>query len=343
LHMLISAVSEMNRRSNAFQFVYLPVTFSGNLPNADSGRIDPGYLLDPIQIALGGNMRGVDLPDYLLVGSISELDREVTGGRAGIGLGFGKVGIDLSADRLISVMTADFNVADGRTLKIISGATTTSSVALVNHNAGADLDAKLGSSSGNLTLSIDRADGQQAAMRALIQLSAIETLGKLSGLPYQQCLHQGRTSTGAPSHAKPFSLHSMHSSYRVGDKLVVQVRVSHTVDLFCYYQNAMGKLWQVLPTDYQPGNRAAPGVPIGIPGTSRVDLVLDAPGQERLMCLAIPPSSSVALASMLPGRISRTDLQPLSVSSLDAIEDAFRAKLRSPEGLRRADLQVWVE
>lgn len=345
LNMLISAVSEMNRRSNAFQFVYLPVTFTGNIPNPESGRIDLSYLLGHIQVALGGNASAIDLPDYLLVASITELDRGVAGARAGGGWDFGKLAIGVSADKVISVMTTDFNIADGRSFKIISGATATNTVALVSRSAGADLDARLKSSGGFLTLAVDRADGEQAAMRALIQLSAIESLGKLAGVPYQQCLQQRRTATGAVSRTgvAPLRLSSPRTSYGIGDKLVVSALTSRDADLFCYYQNAKGRLWQVLPTDYQPDNRAAPGSPLVIPGTPRVDLVFDAQGSEWVMCLATPLGSTSGLISALPRQVSRTDMQPLAVSSLDAIEDAFRAALRLPEDLSRADLRVEVK
>lgn len=345
LNMLISAISEMNRRSNAFQFVYLPVTFSGNIPNPESGRIDLGYLLAHIQVALGGNKKPIDLPDYLLVASVSELDRGVANTRAGIGVDLGRLGIGLSGENQMSALTVDFNVADGKSFKIINGANATNSVTLVSRGAGADLDAKLKTSGGFLTLAVDRADGEQAALRALIQLSAIETLGKVAGVPYQQCLEQRRSPAGTlrTTGVSALALSSPRTRYQVGDRLQIQARASRRMDLFCYYRNARGQVWQVLPTGFQPETAIGPGADLNIPGTPRFDLVFDAPGEEEVLCLGAPPGSAGTLTAALPARVTRTDLQPLAAASLTEVDDAFRAALRLPEDLARATLRVQVE
>lgn len=345
LSMLISAISEMNRRSNAFQFVYLPVTFSGATPNPETGHLDLGYLLAHIKIALGGKTNGIDLPDYLLVASVSELNRAVSSTKVGGGLELGALGLGASGETLISAMTTDFNVADGRSFKILNGANATNSVALITRGAGADLDAKLKGVGGTFTLSVDRAEGQQAALRSLIQLSAIETLGKLAGVPYQQCLHQERTPSGTLTRTgvPALELTSPRSSYAVGDRLAIRVRSSRSTDLFCYYQNAKGQVWQVLPTQFQPTATVSAGHSVLIPDTPRFDLVFDTPGSEQVMCLAVPPGSATRLAIAVPPGISRTDLQPVAPDSLDRVEEAFRAALRLPADLTRADLRVRVE
>jgi hypothetical protein len=360
LSMLISAISEMNRRSNAFQFVYLPVTFSGAIPNPETGRIDLGYLLAHIKVALGGKSSAIDLPDYLLVASVSEMNRAVSETKVGLGLQFGWGGFGLSGDNLVSVMTTDFNVADGRSFKILNGANATNSVALVSRGVGGDLDARLKTMGGYLTLSVDRSEGPHAALRVLIQLSAIETLGKLAGVPYQQCLAPRQIPAAAvvpatapipPTPATParpnVSALALTSPsprrYRVGDQFRFQARAGRAMDLFCYYRNAKGQLWQVLPTDFQPGTAVRAGGAVQVPDTPRYDLVFDTPGTERAMCLGLPPGSAARLAAALPAGTSRTDLKPLAAGSLEAIVDAFRAALGSTGELARADLQVQVE
>lgn len=345
LSMLISAISEMNRRSNAFQFVYLPITFSGAIPNPETGRIDLGYLLAHIKVALGGNTSAIDLPDYLLVASITEMDRGVSATKVGGGWDWGKLGIGVSGDNLVSVMTTDFNVADGRSFKILNGANATNSVAVVSRGAGADLDAKLKTSGGFLTLSVDRAEGPQAALRVLVQLSAIETLGKIAGVPYQQCLEQRRAPSGTLTRTgvRDLELTTPRSSYGIGDKLVVRARAGRAMDLACYYRNAGGRIWQVLPTDFQTQATLDAGRTLSIPDTPRMDLVFDAPGSEQVMCLGLPPGSTAALAGALPPGMVRTDVSPLPVRSLDQIEGAYRAALRLPEDLTRADVRVRVE
>lgn len=345
LSMLISAIAEMNRRSNAFQFVYLPVTFSGAVPNPETGRIDLGYLIAHIKVALGGKTSAIDLPDYLLIASVSEMNRAVSETKVGAGIDLGKFGLGVSGDNLMSVVTTDFNVADGRSFKILNGANTTNSVTLVSRGAGADLDAKLKTAGGFLTLSVDRTEGPQAALRGLIQLSAIETLGKLAGVPYQQCLVERRTAAGALTRTgvPALTLTSPSRRYRVGEKLTLQAQASRGLDLFCYYRNAQGQVWQVLPTDFQPSGTVAAGERIRIPGTARYDLVFDTPGEEQTLCLGAPPGSAASITAALTARVSRTDLQPLGVRSLGEVEDAVRAVVSRPQDLARAELRVQVE
>ncbi|MBK1720096.1 hypothetical protein CKO27_21055 [Thiocystis violacea] len=335
--MLISTISEMNRRSNAFRFVDIPQTFSGVTPNPETSRIDVDYLN-----AMPDGLT-IDWPDYILEASVSELDQGVSSTSAGGGLDLGQVGGGISRERQVSAMTIDFNVKVGKTMKIINGAGSTNSVALVNRGKGLDLDARLKTVGGYFTLSVDRAEGQHAALRSLIQLSTIEVLGKLAGVPYQQCLSQSRTPSGTLTRTgvPALKITGARDGYQVGDKLEVRVRASRRTDLFCYYQNARGQIWQVLPTRFQPNASVAADDTIRIPDTTQFDLVFDAPGSEQVMCLGVPPGIADSLSAKL-GRFSRADLQPLQVRSLDEVEGTFRAVIRVPEDLVRSDLSVRV-
>ena len=347
LSMLISAVSEMNRRSNAFQFVYLPVSFAGDVPNAETGRFDFVQLMNHIQIALQGRRELIDMPDYLLIASVSELDQHVIRRGVGGGIDLTEIGIGASGERQVSVMTTDFNVADGKSFKILNGKNATNTVAIINRGAGVDLDARFEGAGGFLTLAINHAEGHHAALRNLIQLSAIETLGKLSQVPYQRCLVQRRaapravTSTGV-SAITLTTPRGDNPRYRVGDKIEVNVSPNRTADVFCYYENAKGKIWQVRPNKFQPRTTLGARETARIPGTPRFDLVLDtAPATEKLMCLATPAETAGAIVQRLPNTATRTDLQPLAARSLDEIEEAFLRIV--PNDVARTDLEIRVQ
>ena len=347
LSALMSAISEMNRRSDAFQFVYLPVTFSGNIPNAETGRIDVVYLMRHIKYILGDKADVIDMPDYLLVASVSGLDRNVAEQSGGGGLDLSRIGLGVSGARRVSVMTTDVNVAEGQSDKILNGMNATNQVAIVDRGAGADLDASFEGAGGYFSFSLDHAEGQHAALRNLIQLSTIETLGKLARVPYQQCLVQKRAAPRAVARSGVAALtltaaHGGKPRWRLGDKLKVRVTTSRAADVFCYYQSAKEQIWQVFPTRFQPRPTLGAERTATIPGTPRFDLVLDtAPARERVMCLAAPPGTAGAIAKRLPGSATRTDLQPLAAASLDAIEEAY---LRiAPNDIARADLEVRVE
>ncbi len=344
--MLMSTVSEMNKHSNAFVYTHLPVSpVSSDDPHL-SGRIDLAYLMEHIKVALGGNRAGVDLPDYIVVASISQLDRGVIERKGGGGVDIGFFGLGGSANEIVSVLTADFNVANGKNFKIMNGMTSNNSVAIVRRGTGGDFNARFKKAGIYFDVSLDQSEGVHAALRNLVQLSMIEILGQLAGVPYQQCLHQPRQLPVVPiTTVRPTIVLSTtrgrEAHYRVGETVSLTVTLSREAHLYCYYRDGEEKIWKIFPNDYSAPSLRTAGQTLTIPDTNTFDIVAEIPSViENAMCLAIPSEKATIVEQRLSPDLVRNDLKPIRVRSLNGIADAFRKILGDVD---RADLQVRID
>lgn len=147
------------------------------------------------------------LPHYLITGSISQLDNNVTSDSIGAGLSVEDIGgVGVNWDQMVSVITVDMHVEDFRTLQLINGMTTRNSIEVVRTGLGANLNGRVkGAGAGYFTVSLDRSEGLHQAVRILIQLGTLELLGRLAHVPYEQCL--------APAAAPPKSLEASEDGF----------------------------------------------------------------------------------------------------------------------------------
>ena len=336
-NMLISAISSMNRRSDAFRFVDLPVTLIG-----DDGKeqIDLGAILNHIRYIIG-NQDLLDYPDYYIIGSVSQLDESVIAETLSGGLSLDNFNLGASYDRLFTVASTDFNVADAYTWQVQNGLNTNYSIDIMRRGRGADLDARIGSVGLFFNISLDRSEGLHAALRALIQLSAIETLGKLAKVPYRQCLQLATTPQGLVTAASRPSMtltstRGDQPRYRAGEAMELSVTLAQQAELYCYYRDGRGKIVKLFPNRFRPDPVVPANRPLILPGTDAFRLVADKAGvNEEVLCIASPQS----LDPVIPANLSALDLQPLVVRSLDEVMAAF---LQLNPELARARLTVRV-
>jgi len=73
-------------------------------------------------------------------------------------------------------------------LSILSGVTSRNSVVVLRSGRGADGDAAYHKFGVNFSLSLSKNEGQAQALRGLVELAAIELMGKLTKTPYWTCL-----------------------------------------------------------------------------------------------------------------------------------------------------------
>jgi hypothetical protein len=74
------------------------------------------------------------------------------------------------------------------TRQIMPGISASNSIAVVQSGKGADIGGFIGKAGLSLSVSLDKSEGFHQAVRNLIELSTIEVLGKLTRVPYWQCL-----------------------------------------------------------------------------------------------------------------------------------------------------------
>ena len=82
----------------------------------------------------------------------------------------------------------DLNVGKLTTRQILPGISANNSIAVVQSGKGADIGGLIGKAGISLSVSLDKSEGFHQAVRSLVELSTIEVLGKLTHVPYWECL-----------------------------------------------------------------------------------------------------------------------------------------------------------
>lgn len=170
--MLISAVSRMSTKSQAVTFV-----------DFDQSQTDVAALQ-----RLVGFTDEFRVPTYYIRGAITQLDQAAPPhpGR----------GSPTSGDAVArhNVVSLDMNMGRVVSRQIIPGIFASNSIAVSHAAAAGDASAAIDKADVTFRLSFNRDKGVHQAVRTLIELSAIEILGKLVRVPYWRCLQIDQTS-----------------------------------------------------------------------------------------------------------------------------------------------------
>jgi curli biogenesis system outer membrane secretion channel CsgG len=170
--MLITAVSKMSAKSGAFRFV-----------DYDPLQIDVQVLSEMI-----GIRPEFIAPSYYIRGAITQLDSGVLSSSqaAAISLPYWNLGV--SRDQVVSVVSMDLNIGKLVTRQIMPGMSSSNSVAVVRSGRGGDAGGLIGKAGLSFSIALDKSEGFHQAVRSLVELSTIEVLGRLTRVPYWQCL-----------------------------------------------------------------------------------------------------------------------------------------------------------
>lgn len=184
--MMISAISDMTKRSGALRLV----TYG-----ADSGNL--------ISFINEAGKKGIydSVPAFDIIGSISQFDdgiyrkqadmsAEVAGSNDGSSLGAGG---GHSASSSVTFMTLDLGVITSHDLSIVPGVHTKNMVELFNRGSSTSFDAGISKNGMSYSFSANTKDATGQALRGLIELSVIELIGKLTKLPYWSCIGMDAT------------------------------------------------------------------------------------------------------------------------------------------------------
>ena len=194
--MLRNAVSQLSKTSNVFRFVELAHLAPASQPVqdvTDTKPFDPGAIQKWIEqlkkmYPEGAAPKSFFYPDWVIAGSISQLDDSVVSETQGIGLDLSGGSLGGSRDQILSVVTVDLYLYDWDTLQIRNGGAVANSMTVTRGSRAGDLGGRVKKSGVYLDFSYERSEGLHQAVRTLIQLSLIELLGSLVGVPYEQCL-----------------------------------------------------------------------------------------------------------------------------------------------------------
>jgi curli biogenesis system outer membrane secretion channel CsgG len=176
--MLITAIAKMSARSNAFRFV-----------DFDPTQIDVQMLSELI-----GLRPGFVAPNYYIRGAITQLDSNVLSSNVSAGISAPSLDLAASRGQIISVMSVDLNIGQLVTRQIMPGMSASNSIAVVRTGHSGEVGGIIGKVGLSLNVQFDHSEGFHQAVRNLIELSAIESLGKLTRVPYWQCLEIDQAS-----------------------------------------------------------------------------------------------------------------------------------------------------
>jgi len=172
--MLISAISDMTRRSRAIRVVVFGQD-SGNTV----GFLQKTARLDPF----------VKLPRYGVRGSVSQFDEAIVSGKVDANLILNsRYGVGGSRAAAGSVVGLDLAMFSTRDLSVVAGVTSRNSVLVISDSNGVNASVTLAKFGLNYSINTVRQEGPAQALRTLVELAGIELLGRLAKVPYWSCL-----------------------------------------------------------------------------------------------------------------------------------------------------------
>ena len=203
--MLISAVSRMSRKSDAFTFV-----------DYDSTQSEVHELQ-----GLAGFDEDFVIPDYYIRGAITQLDAGVLNENADASAGYKydntefdeeeeeevvtgteRFSTFFSAEQNAAVVSLDLNVGDLTTRQIIPGISAHNSIAISQRKLSGGLGGEINKLGAKFSLNMNRSEGLHQAVRTLVELSTIEVLGKLAEVPFWRCLQIDHTNPAVVAEAR---------------------------------------------------------------------------------------------------------------------------------------------
>ncbi|OJX34616.1 MAG: peptidoglycan-binding protein [Burkholderiales bacterium 68-12] len=180
--MIVTALSQMSRLSNAFRFVDYEV---------DIARQDTVQNLTTI--LLNNNQMQLQRPALYFSGAVAYVDQNVIGSRFDVGTSASRLDTGYSASRNATVIGLELHLGDFRTRTLIPGLDSANEVIIGGAGQGLDVAGRIGSYGVKFNVGRDYTQGAGGAMRTLIDLGTIELVGKWARVPYWQCLTLDQT------------------------------------------------------------------------------------------------------------------------------------------------------
>lgn len=177
---LISTLSKMSATSGAFKFIdYDARDLEGMLRHVDT---------------FAGSVDKFTWPSYKIKGAITQLDENVDARSVGLSFALSAVEGGWSKDWQATVVSVDFNIGEMVSQQMLNGLTANNTMAIIRRGVAVDGGGHFQKAGLFFNVSLDKNEGIYAALRALIELSTIEVLGKLAKVPYFKCLQIEHTN-----------------------------------------------------------------------------------------------------------------------------------------------------
>ena len=175
--MVVTALSQMSRVSNAFRFVDYEV----NIAQQDTVQNLTTLLLNNNQIRL-------QRPALYVSGAVAFVDQQVISNNFDAGTSASRLETGYSKTRRSSVIGLELHLGDFRSRTIIPGLDSANEIVIGSGGQGLDLSGRIGNYGIQFNVGRDYTQGSGPAIRTLVELGMIELLGKWARVPYWQCL-----------------------------------------------------------------------------------------------------------------------------------------------------------
>lgn len=213
--MLISAVSDLSRRSRAVRLV----AFGKDTMNVIS-------FLATAQSAAAYQA----VPLYDIKGSVSQFDENLIKNQKDLGFGISPfINLGIARDAASSMLALDLSVLTTRDMAVLPGVTSRNSVVILKQGSGFDGDAAYHKFGINYSMNLARAEGQSQALRGLVELAVVELVGKLTKTPYWTCLGVTDPKANEETRLEMFDWYHAMAATRV--------------ELIAYFQNQLRRRW----------------------------------------------------------------------------------------------------
>jgi hypothetical protein len=169
---LQTAITKMSQRSRAFK-----------VTDYNPNDLQPEQGLWNLS-----DKEGFYIPAYYIRGAISGFADNVADNRASLGVGSGTESAAIGGGVSYSTVSVDLNIGNLVQRTLINRAHAGNEVVLESRASGAQLGGVLSKFGANVEIIAARRDGVPHAVRALVELGAIEIMGRLTATPYWECL-----------------------------------------------------------------------------------------------------------------------------------------------------------
>jgi hypothetical protein len=174
--MLISAISDMTKQSHKVKIIAYGKDSSNLISFLSSAKKTDVYKT---------------IPQYDIRGSISQYDKNILRADNSVGLfakGSGSGGVGTAKAASLDIMTLDLSAVNTADMSVVPGVTSKNTIAIYNRGNSLDADARINKLGIYFDMTLSRSQGKAQALRNLIELAAIEIIGKLTHVTYWQCL-----------------------------------------------------------------------------------------------------------------------------------------------------------
>lgn len=183
--MIVTAISQMSRLSNAFRYV----DFEVDIARQDTVQNLTTLLLNSNQIQL-------QRPALYVSGAVSFVDQNIINNRFDIGTSASRLEMGYSRDKSATIIGLELHLGDFRSRTLIPGLDSANEVIVGTGGQGLDLAGRISDYGWQFNVGRDYTQGSGAAMRTLVELAMIELAGKWARVPYWQCLTLDQTHPG---------------------------------------------------------------------------------------------------------------------------------------------------